>query len=359
MSALTTHNALYTCVVLPFGMKNAPAYFQRLMNQTRMGLESVVTYIDDVVMFSDTWESHMRHIQAFFVRLADVGLVVNLSECEFGQGQVIYLGHHVGRGEVLPWIARVRAILDFPVLVNCRQLMRILGRCGFYRIFVPNFATVTSPLTNLLQKGVKWIWSPECQLALDAVKALLSCEPVLVAPDFSQPFCLVVDASNVGAGHDGLERTMAYFSRKCNHQQKNYCTIEKEVLALVLAVQHFEIYASSVAGDVLVYIDHNPLTFLASFQRSNAFESLVLQPYSLKVKHMTGKENVITDAHSRSGALICVKGPWMWFYYLDRHNWIGRNGNVCLCILAKRWKKVKMYANISIKKGENNNLGVG
>lgn len=177
---------------------------------------------------------------------------------------------------------------------------------------MPNFATVTSPLTNLLQKGVKWIWSPECQLALDAVKAILSCEPVLVAPNFSQPFCLAVDASDVGvggvlpqAGSDGLERPVAYFSKNVNHHQKNYSTIEKEALALVLDVQHFEIYVSSVAGDMLVYSDHNPLTILAKFQRSNkrVFRwSLILQPYSLKVKHMTGKDNVIADALSRSGA---------------------------------------------------------
>ena len=311
VSAFTTHDALYACNVLPFGMKNAPASFQRLMNQVTRGLGNVVTYIDDVVVFSDSWESHIGHIRSLFTRLAEASLVVNLAKCEFGKGQVTYLGHRVGRGEVLPRSAKVQAIMDFPVPQNRRQLMRILGMCGFYRKFVPNFATVTAPLTNLLQKGTKWLWSSECQSALVAVKAILMCEPVLAAPDFSLPFCLAVDASDVGvggvllqAGNDGVERPVAYFSKKLNRHQKNYSTIEKEALALVLAVQHFEVYVSSVVGDVVVYSDHNPLTFLAKFQSSNArvFRwSLILQPYGLKVKHIAGKDNVIADALSRSG----------------------------------------------------------
>ena len=187
--------------------------------------------------------------------------------------------------------------------------MRILGMAGFYRKFVPNFATVTTPLTELLRKGVKWRWSVECHDALKAVKAILSSAPVLVAPDFARPFCLAVDASEVGiggvllqAGADGLERPVAYFSKKLNAHQKRYSTIEKEALALVLAVQHFEVYISGVVGDVVVYSDHNPLSFLARFQRSNArvFRwSLSLQPYSLAIRHVAGKDNVIADALSR------------------------------------------------------------
>ena len=310
VSAFATRDALYACQVLPFGMKNAPACFQRLMNQITSGLNNVVTYIDDVVVYSDTWESHTEHIRALFASLAEASLVVNLPKCDFGRGQVIYLGHRIGRGKVLPRQAKVEAILQFPVPGNRRQLMRILGMCGFYRRFVENFSSVTAPLTNLLRKGVKWVLSQECLRALDAVKAILSSEPVLVAPDFFKPFCLAVDASDVGvggvllqAGSDGFERPVAYFSKKLDRHQRNYSTIEKEALALVLAVQHFEVYVSSVVGDVTVYSDHNPLTFLAKFQKSNArvFRwSLVLQPYGLKVQHVPGRDNVIADALSRS-----------------------------------------------------------
>lgn len=309
-SAFATHDSLYCCRVLPFGMKNAPATFQRLMNFVTAGLPNVVTYIDDVVVYSCVWKDHMRTIGDLFQRLADAGLVVNLPKCEFGKGQVTYLGHRVGRGQVLPRSAKVQAIVDFPCPQNRRELMRILGMSGFYRKFVPNFATVTAPLTDLLKKGTKWVWSEACQVALESVKAILVCEPVLVAPDFQKSFCLAVDASDVGvggvllqAGADGVERPVAYFSKKLSRHQRAYSTIEKEALALVLTVQHFEIYVSSVAGDVVVYSDHNPLTFLAKFQTSNArvFRwSLVLQPYGLVVKHIAGKDNVIADALSRA-----------------------------------------------------------
>ncbi|KAF7648139.1 hypothetical protein LDENG_00161490 [Lucifuga dentata] len=154
--------------------------------------------------------------------------------------------------------------------------MRVLGMCGFYWKFVPNFAAVTAPLTNMLRKGVKFEWSAECQRALDMVKAILASEPVLVAPDFSAPFKLAVDACDVGVGAvlmqtdaSGIDMPVAYFSRKLNKHQRQYSTTEKEALALVLADQHFEVYACSAGGNLVVYVDHNPLTFLSKFWFSN------------------------------------------------------------------------------------------
>ena len=145
--------------------------------------------------------------------------------------------------------------------------------------------------------------------AFNQIKAILACEPVLAAPDFGAPFKLAVDACDVGIGAvllqadaAGLDKPVAYFSRKLNKHQKAYSTIEKEALALVLAVQHFEIYLSSSSGDVVIYTDHNPLTFLAKFKTANqrVFRwSLVLQPYSLVVKHVAGRCNVVADALSR------------------------------------------------------------
>ncbi|KAL2082452.1 hypothetical protein ACEWY4_022270 [Coilia grayii] len=309
VSAFVTPYGLYQCRTLPFGMKNAPACFQRLMNQVTSGLTNVVTYIDDVVIFSDLWEDHVCHIRQLLERLDSAGLVVNLPKCELGKGQVMYLGHQVGQGSVSPRAAKIQAILDLPAPRTRRQLMRLLGMCGFYRKFVPNFASVTEPLTNLLRKGVKFAWSEGCQSALDKVKAILSCEPVLVAPDFQVPFRLAVDACDVGIGavllqadSSGVEKPVAYFSKKLNRHQAAYSTVEKEALGLVLAVQHFEVYLAGGVGDTVVYTDHNPLTFLAKFSGSNqrVFRwSLILQPYSLVIKHLPGKDNVIADTLSR------------------------------------------------------------
>lgn len=210
---------------------------------------------------------------------------------------------------MLPRAAKVQAILGLPAPKTRRQLMRLLGMCGFYRKFVPNFAAVTEPLTNLLRKGIKFVWTDGCQSALDKIKAILSCEPVLAAPDFELPFKLAVDACDVGIGavllqpdSSGIDKPVAYFSKKLNKHQRGYSTVEKEALGLVLAVQHFEVYLAGGGGDIVVYTDHNPLTFLEKFSSSNqrVFRwSLILQPYSLVIRHLPGKDNVIADTLSR------------------------------------------------------------
>ena len=315
ISAFVTPEGLYLCNVLPFGMKNAPATFQRLMNTITNGMSSVVTYIDDVVVFSSSWEEHLVHLRQLFEKLLEADLVVNLPKCEFGKGQVTYLGHEVGQGKVMPRQAKVAAILDLPQPKNRRDILRVLGMCGFYRRFVPNFAAVTAPLTNLLKKNVKFVWADICEQAFAGVKSILACEPVLLAPNFEAPFKLAVDACDIGVGavllqsdENGLDRPVAYFSRKLNVHQRAYSTIEKEALGLVLAVRHFEVYVSHAGREVEVYTDHNPLAFLARFQTSNqrVFRwALVLQPYSLVVRHVAGKDNILADTLSR----MPVEGP--------------------------------------------------
>ncbi|KAF7647791.1 hypothetical protein LDENG_00166350 [Lucifuga dentata] len=140
-------------------MKNTT--FQRLMNSVTWGLKNMVTYIDDTVTYSEMWEEHLEQIRALFEQLRETSLVVNLSKCEFGKGKVTYLGHQVGCGAVLPRVAKVQAIVNFPTPHTCTHLRRVLGMCGFYRHFAPNFAAITAPLTNLLWKSVQWAWSEE------------------------------------------------------------------------------------------------------------------------------------------------------------------------------------------------------
>ncbi|XP_072182172.1 uncharacterized protein [Diadema setosum] len=133
ISAFVTPSGLYQCRVMPFGMKNSPATFQRMMNRVIAGHDNCVVYIDDVLVFSNTWEEHVAHLRELFQRLSHAGLVVNLAKCEFGKACVTFLGHKVGRGSVAPRDAKVRAIVDFPVPSSKRELQRFLGMCGFYR----------------------------------------------------------------------------------------------------------------------------------------------------------------------------------------------------------------------------------
>ena len=307
--AFVTPSGLYSYTVMPFGLRNAPATFQRLMNKVVHGLKGCAVYLDDVVIYSDTWEEHLERVRALFDRLIWARLTINLAKCEFAKATVTYLGKVVGQGEVRPIHAKVLAIQAFPVPSTKQELLRFLGMAGYYRGFCANFASVVAPLTELLKADVKYVWSTLCQQAFDKVKSLLSSAPVLAAPRLDMPFQLQVDASDVGTGavllqtdEKGAERPVSYFSRKFKVYQRHYSVIEKEALALIWALQHFDVYVGS-GSTLVVYTDHNPLTFLRSLQNPNQRLmrwALFLQPYHLDIRHIKGKENVVADALSRA-----------------------------------------------------------
>ena len=308
ISAFITPTGLYEYTVMSFGLRNAPATFQRLMNMVVSGLEGCAVYLDDVVIFSDTWDMHVQRIRALFDRLAEARLTVNLAKCEFARATVTYLGRVVGQGQVRPVDAKVRAVAQYPAPTTKKELMRFLGLVGYYRSFCKNFSTVVAPLTDLLKGKAKFVWSSHCQSAFDHVKSLLCSAPVLAAPCLDEPFKIQVDASQVGAGavllqeKDNIDRPVCYFSKKFNSYQLNYSTIEKEALALIWALQQFEVYIG-FGGPLVVYTDHNPLTFLSSLKCPNQRLmrwTLFLQAHSLDVRHIKGKENVIADALSRA-----------------------------------------------------------
>ncbi|KAL2103191.1 hypothetical protein ACEWY4_000059 [Coilia grayii] len=309
LSAFVTPDNFLQYKVMPFGLRNAPATFQRLINYVLSGMTGCEAYLDDVVVFSATWGQHLEQIKELFERLSRASLTVNLAKCEFAKATVTYLGRVVGRGQVRPVSAKVEAICNFPVPSSRRELRRFLGMVGYYRGFCQNFATVVTPLTNLLSTKVHFQWNESSQQAFDSAKALLSSAPVLAAPSFDDPFLLAVDASDCGAGavllqvgSDGVEHPVCYFSKKFNRHQLAYSTVEKEALALVLAVQFFEVYLSSAPCPITVYTDHNPLVFIDRMRNSNQRImrwSLILQPYPLKIKYIKGVDNVLADALSR------------------------------------------------------------
>ena len=240
--------------------------------------------------------------------LSSATLTVNLAKCEFGRATVTYLGKIVGRGQVRPVRAKVEAIDDFPKPSNRRSLRRFLGMAGYYRSFCKNVADVVTPLTNLLSIKVPFVWTQKCQQAFEGAKLLLINAPVLAAPDFYNPFKLAVDASDFGAGavllqddQTGVEHPVCFFSKKFDQHQNNYSVVEKEALALVLAVKHFEVCLGG-SSPILVYTDHNPLVFLQRVGNTNQRLlrwSLFLQTFPLMITHIRGRDNVLADALSR------------------------------------------------------------
>ena len=203
----------------------------------------------------------------------------------------------------------MKAISDFPVPTCKRQLTRFLGMAGYYRKFYNNVSAIAEPLTNLLGKITKYVWNNDCRKSFDKLKTILKSAPVLLAPHVDRVFKLVVNASDVGAGRvllqdddSGVDHAVCYFARKFNKHQRNYSTREKECLSLILALQHFELYLPSSVASIVVFSDHNPLSFIHKMKNKNQRllrRSLMLQEYKLDIRHTKGKDNVIPDALSR------------------------------------------------------------
>lgn len=294
---------------MPFGMKNSAATFQRLINQVIDEIPNCDGYIDDIDIYSDIWKEHINQIRMLFDGLTRAKLVINLVKSDFCRVYVQFLGHFVGHGHISPVTAKVEAIMEFPQPESKKELMRFLGMVSFYRKFCKNFSCVAVPLTKLLEKGQCYVWSDEQQEAFIKLKGLLMSTPVLAAPDFFKPFKLATEACDSGIGavllqeyQDGIEHPVAYYSKKLTKSQRNYSTIEKETLALIMALNHFNVYINSAEQPTTVYTDHNPIVFIHKVKDHNQRLlrwSLILQEYNLNIQHIRGKDNIIADALSR------------------------------------------------------------
>ena len=221
------------------------------------------------------------------------------------------LGHEIGQGMVKPIQAKVEAITKFPIPTGKREVRSFLGMVNYYRRYCTNFAKVAEPLTNALREGQRFHWTKACQEAFEELKGLLSRAPVLLTPILTKAFSLATDASDMSVGavlmqtdEQDLEHPIAYMSKKLNKHQKNYSVIEKETLALVTALDHFDVYLKATPYPIQVYTDHNPLVFLHRMKNKNqrlTRWSLALQEYPLQIQHIKGKDNIIADGLSRIG----------------------------------------------------------
>ncbi|KAL5517640.1 hypothetical protein EMCRGX_G003226, partial [Ephydatia muelleri] len=235
--------------VMPFGLHGAPSTFQRMMDQVLQGLETwSAAYIDDVVVQGATWSEHNTALAAVLKRLQEAGLTAKPSKCHFGMDECTYLGHIVGNGHVRPEKGKVAAVEAFPVPKTKKDVRAFLGLTGYYRKFIPEYATIAAPLTELTKKEQPncLAWSSGCAEAFEALKRHLCTSPVLKCPNFGRPFVLQTDASDWGVGavlsqkdDDDNEHPVAYFSKKLLPRERRYSTIEKECLAIKLATHAF------------------------------------------------------------------------------------------------------------------------
>ncbi|GFT02342.1 retrovirus-related Pol polyprotein from transposon 297 [Trichonephila clavipes] len=247
LTAFRTHRGQYQWNVLPFVLRNAAATYQRAMSKVVQTISDFAcAYIDDLAIFSDTWEEHLNHLEEVFKRFEHFNFSVNLGKCEFARQKVKYLGHVIGSGRHSPDKEKIKAIQNLQAPTTEKQLRSALRLCNFYRQYIPNFAKIALPLTELTKKKVpnEILWSKEAENAFKELKTALCGITELQVPDIEKPYYLHTDASQTAVGYclgqlDGEDNIhpIAFGSQKLNQSQQKWSTIEREVYAIIWALK--------------------------------------------------------------------------------------------------------------------------
>ena len=307
-AAFTTHRGLFKPKVLPFGPRGGVAHFSRVMSALLGSLQwkMLLIYLDDLLIFSDTFEEHLRRLDLVFKILRESNLKLKPSKCQLLRRSVNFLGHLVSSDGIAPNAEKIRAVHDWKAPTNLEELKRFIGFASYYRRYIKDFATKCEPLNKLTRKKTPFHWDANCDSAFEFIKTSLTQHPVLAHPDFKVPFQLTTDASATGLGavlsqiRDGKERPIAYASRTLTNAERNYSTTERECLAVVWATEHFDYFLSGAAFTVVT--DHDPLTYLRSIDQPHgrlARWILRLEQYNFKIRHLPGTAIPHADALSR------------------------------------------------------------
>lgn len=304
---------LYHFKRMPFGLCNAPAVWQRLMDKViGADLEPFAfVYLDDVIILSSTFEQHLELLEKIFRRLYDAGLTINKDKCHFCKPELRYLGYVVDKNGLRVDPEKVQAILKIPTPTSVKEVRSFIGMASWYRRFVPHFSSVIAPLCNLLRKRNKWTWTSECDQAFKIVKENLITAPLLHSPDFTKPFIVQTDASAFGLGavlsqqfSDG-ERVICYLSRSLTKQERQYSTTERECLAVLWALERLRPYLEGSPFTVIT--DHHSLIWLNNLKDPCGRLcrwAVRLQQYNFSIIHRRGKEHVVPDLLSRSVPIL-------------------------------------------------------
>jgi len=311
-TAFTTMFGNYNFLVMPFGLCNAPATFQREMNRLFFDLIGVCVfvYIDDLVIFSNSFEQHLLHLEKVFKILAENGLKVNFEKCSFFKEEVELLGHTLSTNGLSPLPSKVKVISNWLPPRTVTQLKSFLGAVGYYRKFIKNFAAIAKPLFNLLKKDTSFSWTEDCDSAFYLLKEKLITAPILSSPDYSKPFIIRTDASRDGLGGVLLQRDdnqvevpLYYESRTLTKAEQNYSITDLEGKAVFYCVQKFKPFITGNPFVTTVFTDHKPLVSIFSKREPTNNRHLKwvteLSILNVVVAYEEGRRNVIADALSR------------------------------------------------------------
>ena len=312
-TAFVTPFGKYEFLMVPFGLAQAPAYFQLLMNKVLNGLKFAMTYLDDIIIFSKNESQHLEHLETVFSCLREAELKMKWSKCDFFKSKIHYLGHLISPEGISPLPNKLDCIQHIPVLKNMKEIKQFLGLSGYYRKFVPRFANISRPLATLTKKDKKFKWTPECQKSFDLLKETLCGEPLLKYADTSKPYTLYTDASKFSwAGvltesHttviDGKSTTTdhpaTFVSSLFRGSQLNWATLMKEAFAIYMSVKKLSFYLTD--AQILLRSDHKPLE---KFLQKNTLNSKVnnwameLEAFNIQFYYIKGSSNILADTLS-------------------------------------------------------------
>ncbi len=312
-TAFIVPEGTYQFTVMPFGVRNAPALFTRLMSDVLKPVEKFsMSYIDDIIIYSRTVEDHIDHIVSVLKALESANLKIKPSKCTLFRHSLKFLGHLITKAGIFPDPDKVEEIDKIKGPTTVKEVQSFLGITNFYRKFIPHFTNIARSLVFLTMKknrNVKFDWTPDCQNAFDTLKQKLKSAPVLLTPDFEREFYLTTDASDYGVGavlqqkdDEGSLHPISYYSKTMSLNHLNYSTTEKEALAVVMALKFFRPYLYGTP--FTIQSDHRPLQWIlgSKFLTGRlARWAIVLGEFSIRgITYIPGKTNVVADFLSRN-----------------------------------------------------------
>ncbi|XP_071917076.1 uncharacterized protein [Coffea arabica] len=293
---------------MPFGLCNAPATFQRCMVSIFSEyVEKIIeVFMDDFSVYGDSFDTCLDNLKLILIRCIETNLVLNWEKCHFMVEHGIVLGHIVSSKGIEVDKAKIDIISALPYPASVREVRSFLGHAGFYRRFIKDFSKIGAPLFQLLQKDVTFEFNDKCEKAFNKLKELLTSPPIIQPPDWNLPFEIMCDASDHAIGAVLGQRVgkaahvIYYASRALNGAQLNYSTTEKELLAVIFALEKFRSYL--LGAKVIVFSDHAALRYLMT--KKDAKPRLIrwillLQEFDLEIRDKKGSENLVADHLSR------------------------------------------------------------
>ena len=308
-TAFITSQGLFQFKRMPFGLSNAPATFQRLMNTALHGLLHIhcLIYLDDIIIFGKSRKEHDHNLHLVLSRLRSAGLKIKPSKCRLLCSKIKYLGHIISPAGVQPDGAKVARLESWPVPTSTKELHSFLGFAGYYRRFVQNYTAIARPLQLLIKQTTPFHWTTEHQKAFDTLRTSILTTSLLQYPDFNKPFILDTDASIHALGavlsqidSHGRERPVAFASRATTKAEQNYHTTRLEMLGIVWAIEHFRHYL--LHAPFTLRTDHGALTWLHSFKSPSGQVARWLErlaDFNYIITHRPGKSHNNADSLSR------------------------------------------------------------